>query len=156
MCDTAGVRRTLHAYCRLLDERRLDELVATVYTADAIDDRQRGAAMRGRAEICAYFERAMTNLRATAHLLSNVDVTLDPTGRTAEATSRVTAYHWSEPAPAGSTGAADFVLLGTYTDRLCRSAGGWLIQHRVVGALGPNGLAVGALPPVFAGFGGRT
>ena len=156
MVETADVLRTLHAYCRLLDERRVPDLVAQVYTEDAVDDRQRGAPLRGRAEIGTYFERALERLRATAHILSNVDVVLDPSGRTAEATSRVTAYHWSDPAPTGAGGVADFVLLGTYTDRLRLTDGGWLIEHRIVGALGPGGLAAGALPAVFAGFGGRT
>jgi hypothetical protein len=31
MCETAEVRRTLNTYARLLDERRLDDLVVEVF-----------------------------------------------------------------------------------------------------------------------------
>jgi ketosteroid isomerase-like protein len=149
------VRRTLHAYCRRLDERDLDALLEEVYLPDAVDDRQRGEPLRGHAAIRSYFERALSRLRATAHVLSNIDVSIEgPEGSQANASSRVTAYHWSidslEP-----NGPADFVLLGTYDDLLSRTPNGWRIQARRVGALGPSGLASGSLPAVFAGFGGR-
>lgn len=147
-----GVRRTLHAYCQHLDDQNLAALLDEVYLPDAVDDRQRGEPLRGHDAIRDYFEQALGTLRATAHLLSNIDVTID--GSTARASSRVTAYHWSADSPL-PTGAADFVLLGTYRDRLRLTAAGWRIEHRLVGALGPSGLAAGALPAVFAGFGGR-
>ena len=37
---------------------------------------------------------------------------------------------------------ADFVLLGSYDDELVRTTDGWRIRRRVVGALGPGGLAL--------------
>jgi hypothetical protein len=149
------VCRTLHAYCRRLDERDLDTLLDEVYLPDAVDDRQRGEPLRGHAAIRAYFERALIGLRATAHLLSNIDVSIEgPEGVIAHASSRVTAYHWSMESTEPN-GPADFVLLGTYDDRLLRTPAGWRIQTRRVGALGPSGLASGELPSVFAGFGGR-
>lgn len=83
-------------------------------------------------------------------MLSNVDVAID--GDRAHAYSRVTAYHWmfgGEPVRP-----ADFVLLGSYDDVLQRTDAGWRIARRVVGALGQAGLSAGALPEVFAGFGG--
>jgi ketosteroid isomerase-like protein len=156
MCETAGVRRTLHTYCRLLDERRLDDLVVEVYAQDAVDDRQRGEPLRGRQEIHDYFAHALQRLRATAHLLTNVDVTVDAAGQAATATSRVIALHWSDPRAPGGSEAADFVLVGSYADELRLIDGAWLIVRRTVAALGPTGLAVGALPQVFAGFGGRS
>jgi ketosteroid isomerase-like protein len=151
-CPAEGVRRTLHAYCEHLDEQDLGALMDQVYLPDAVDDRQRGEPLRGHDAIRGYFERALRTLRATAHLLSNVDVAIE--GATARASSRVTAYHWSRQSSA-STGTADFVLLGTYRDRLRLTEDGWRIEHRLVGALGPSGLAVGALPAAFAGFGGQ-
>lgn len=156
MCDSAAVRRTLHAYCRLLDERRLDDLVVEVYAEEAVDDRQRGEALRGRQQIHDYFASALRRLRATVHLLTNVDVEIDSTGQSATASSRVIALHWNEPAGPDGPDAADFVLLGSYTDQLRLIDGAWLIVHRTVRALGPTGLAAGVLPQVFAGFGGRT
>jgi ketosteroid isomerase-like protein len=146
------IRRTLHAYCRLLDERDLDELMRRVYLPDAIDDRKRGAPRRGHAEIRSYFAKAFEHVAATAHLLSNIDIDVAPDAPTATSYSRVTAYHWmfgGEPVRA-----ADFVVLGSYDDELVHTEEGWRIRHRVVGALGPAGLSQGILPPVFAGFGG--
>jgi hypothetical protein len=148
------VRRTLHAYCRLLDERDLDELMRRVYLPGATDDRRRGAPLHGHQEIRAYFAAAFEHVAATAHLLSNIDVDLDPDGRRATAYSRVSAYHWL--AGGDPVRAADFVLLGSYDDTLVRTDAGWRIAQRVVGALGPAGLSQGALPDVFAGFGGRA
>lgn len=146
------IRRTLHAYCRLLDERDLDALVLRVYLPDATDDRKRGTPARGHAEIRAYFARAFEHVAATAHLLTNIDIEVSPDATTATSSSRVLAYHWlfgGEPVRE-----ADFVLLGCYDDALVRTDDGWRIAHRVVGALGQGGLAHGTLPSVFAGFGG--
>lgn len=149
--DEAAIRRTLHAYCRLLDERDLDELMSRVYLQDAVDDRQRGTPLAGHEQIRQYFERAFVHVGATAHLLSNIDVTVD--GDRATSYSRVTAYHWM---PDGEpVRPADFVLLGSYDDELQRTPAGWRISRRVVGALGPAGLGAGQLPEVFAGFGGK-
>jgi ketosteroid isomerase-like protein len=155
MSETAEVRRTLHKYCQLLDERRLEDLVVEVYAEDAVDDRRRAEPFRGRQQIHDYFARALQNLRATAHLLTNIDVTIDATGQAATASSRVIAVHWNDPPTPGGSEAADFVLLGSYADELRLIDGAWLIVHRTVGALGPTGLASGALPQVFAGFGGK-
>jgi ketosteroid isomerase-like protein len=148
------IRRTLHAYCRLLDERDLDGLMRRVYLPDAIDDRKRGTPLHGHAEIRRYFAKAFEHVAATAHLLSNIDIDVAPDTRKATSYSRVTAYHWmfgGEPVRA-----ADFVVLGSYDDELARTDGGWRIKHRVVGALGPAGLSQGSLPPVFAGFAGAS
>lgn len=153
MADADEVRRTLHAYCRLLDARRLDELLERVYLPDAVDDRKRGAPLRGHAQIRDYFAAAHEHVATTAHLLSNVDVDIDAAGDRARAYSRVTAYHWTHGGD--PVRAADFVLLGSYDDVLVRTDDGWRIAHRVVGALGPAGLGHGALPAVFAGFGGE-
>jgi ketosteroid isomerase-like protein len=150
--ESDQVRRTLHNYCRLLDERDLDQLLRRVYTSDAVDDRKRGEPLRGHEQIRGYFARAFDHVGATAHLLSNADVVVD--GDRASAYSRVTAYHWlvgGDPVRP-----ADFVLLGSYDDALVRTAEGWRITRREVGALGPSGLSAGTLPEVFRGFGGST
>ena len=150
MADEDEVRRTLHTYCRMLDERDLDELMRRVYLPDAVDDRKRGVPLRGHEQIRGYFARSFEHVASTAHMLSNVDVTID--GDRATAYSRVTAYHWTfggEPVRE-----ADFVVLGSYDDELVRTDEGWRIATRVVSALGQAGLSQGVLPPVFAGFGG--
>lgn len=152
MSEEDDVRRTLYAYCRMLDERDLGELMNRVYLPDAVDDRKRGAPLTGHEQIRGYFERAFEQVAATAHLLSNVEVTVD--GGRAASYSRVTAYHWmSGGNPARP---ADFVLLGSYDDELLLTPDGWRISRRLVGALGPAGLVAGELPEVFRGFGGAA
>jgi ketosteroid isomerase-like protein len=146
------VHRTLHAYCRLLDERDLDELMQRVYLPDAVDDRKRGTPLHGHEQIRRYFATAFEEVAATAHLLSNIDVEIDPDGLRATAYSRVSAYHWMHGGD--PVRAADFVLLGSYDDVLVHTDDGWRIARRVVGALGQAGLSQGSLPAVFAGFGG--
>lgn len=151
--EAQAVENVLHAYCRLVDDRDGEGLALKVYAADAVDDRRRGAPLRGHREIVAMFRRAWTVLDATAHLLSNVEV--EVSGEVAHASSRVTAHHWlSESARLGRARPADFVILGTYEDELRRFPEGWRISHRVVGALGPGGVAAGTLPEEFRGFGG--
>jgi hypothetical protein len=150
VAEVDEVRRTLHAYCRMLDERDLDGLMRLVYLADAVDDRKRGQPLAGHGQIRAYFENAFEHVAATVHLLSNIDVTIEDDH--ASAYSRVTAYHWMTGGD--PVRPADFVLLGSYDDELLRTPEGWRISRRVVGALGPAGLAAGVLPEVFAGFGG--
>lgn len=146
------IRRTLHTYCRLLDERDLDELMRRVYLPDATDDRRRGEPLRGYDQIRAYFAAAFEHVASTAHLLSNIDIDVAPDGGSATSYSRVTAYHWVfGGAPVR---AADFVVLGSYDDELVHTHDGWRIKRRVVGALGQAGLSQGTLPAVFAGFGG--
>jgi hypothetical protein len=153
VAEVDEVRRTLHTYCRLLDERDLDELMRRVYHPQAVDDRRRGEPLRGHEQIKGYFARAFEQVAATAHILSNVDVTFTASDA-ATAYSRVTAYHWmfgGDPVRP-----ADFVLLGSYDDELALTPNGWRITRRRVGALGPAGLSQGQLPAVFAGFGGAS
>ena len=152
MSEADEVRRTLYAYCRMLDERNLGELMRRVYLPDAVDDRKRGEPLAGHKQIRRYFERALEHVAATAHLLSNVEVTID--GDHATSYSRVTAYHWMHGG--NPVRPADFVLLGSYDDELLLTPAGWRISRRVVGALGPSGLIAGELPAVFAGFGGTN
>lgn len=146
-----GVRTTLHAYCRMLDDRALERL-DRIYLPDAVDDRKRGAPLRGLDEIRAYFERSMAVLQATAHILTNIDVTID--GDRATSYSRVTAYHWMNGGD--PVRAADFVLLASYDDQLVHTPQGWRIAGRTIGVLGPAGLGAGELPAIFAGFGGKS
>ncbi|HEY3713343.1 MAG TPA: nuclear transport factor 2 family protein [Jatrophihabitantaceae bacterium] len=153
--DEDLVRSTLHSYCRCLDEHDLDRLIDEVYTTDAVEDRRRGELIRGHEEIRAYFARASDILEATAHLLSNIEVSVD--GDQATAYSRVTAYHWTRATThLGTARPADFVLLASYDDRLRRTERGWRISHRRLTALGPGGVAAGELPDAFRGFGGKT
>jgi hypothetical protein len=147
--DADEVKRTLHAYCRMLDDHALDRL-PDIYLDDAVDDRGRGRPLQGLGEIQPYFARALGFLEHTAHLLSNIDIDIE--GSRARSYSRVTAYHWlfgGDPVRP-----ADFVLLASYDDELVRTERGWRIARRVVGVLGPAGLAAGVMPEAFLGFGG--
>ncbi len=148
----AEIRRTLHTYCRMLDERDLGRL-EQVYLPTATDDRKRGTPLAGIGELRAYFQRSFEHVEYTAHMLSNVDIDLHADGERATVYSRVSAYHWLSGGD--PVRPADFLLLGSYDDELVRTDDGWRISSRVVGALGQAGLAAGSLPAVFSGFGGN-
>ena len=151
--DSEAVRDVLHRYCRLLDDRDVHNMVEQVYAVDAVDDRHRGIARRGHGEIREYFERSLPMLEATTHLLMNVEVEVD--GSEARSRSRVMACHWfAENAHLGKERPSECVLVGTYKDQFKRFDEGWRIVYREVGALGPAGLLVGAMPYAFRGFGG--
>lgn len=153
--DCDAIRDILHRYCRHLDARDTAALLSDVYTVDAVDDRRRGAPLRGHAELRAYFDRALVGLEATAHLLSNIEI--DVTGDNARALSRVLACHWFlNAASDGWVRPSECVLVAEYSDRLTRLPQGWRITHRTLTALGPGGLLAGTMPDTFAGFGGVT
>ncbi len=135
------------------DARDLDALMNQVYAPDAIDDRRRGTPWRGHGEVRSMFAQALEAFEATAHLLMNVEVSIEDDD--ARAYSRVLACHWfAGTAALGKARPSECILVGSYTDRLHRFDYGWRIVHREVDALGPAGLLAGLMPVSFRGFGG--
>jgi ketosteroid isomerase-like protein len=87
---------------------------------DGIVDRARGA---------------LEPLDASQHLLGNVLVEVAPDGTTARCTSYFQAQHVRAGAPGGDT----YVIAGSYTDTLTRTADGWRIAERVQAYLWRDG-----------------
>ena len=85
---------------------------------EAIGDRSRGA---------------LTPLDASQHLLGNV--VAEVAGDTARATSYFQAQHVRAGTPGGDT----YIIAGSYTDTLARTASGWKITERVQAYLWRDG-----------------
>ncbi len=138
--DRAAVLDVLHHYCHCVDTRDPDGIADQVFAPDGVDDHGFGRWV-GREPIREAFTSIVARFAATAHLLSNVRVTVD--GDEAHARSHVTAWHWL---PGSTSGQVDFVMLGTYEDHLVRLREGWRIGHREFRRLGPTPTTFGDLP----------
>jgi 3-phenylpropionate/cinnamic acid dioxygenase small subunit len=84
-----------------------------------------GGRLEGIEPILARSRGALESLDASQHLLGNVVAEVD--GDTARATSYFQAQH----VRAGTQGGATYIIAGSYTDILTRTAGGWKIAERV-------------------------
>ena len=70
--DIAAITRTLLAYCRCVDEGRLDEFAA-LYAEDGVHDDGRSR-RAGRAEIRKMVEAVVARYESTSHHASNIEV----------------------------------------------------------------------------------
>lgn len=153
--DCEAITQTLHTYCRAVDDRDVDLLSSHVYAPDAVDVRREDRRHEGIEAIIAMFRSSWSTLEATFHQLSNVEVQLGPSGRTASAHSYVVAAHWMlSSGGAGTYRPADNLLAGGYVDRLELRDNGWRIVRRQPFKRGPGGLLIGTMPESFHGFGG--
>ena len=126
---TQGVTNTLLDYCRLLDEKRLDEFAA-LFTEDCTFEE--GKPAYGRAHVRAKVRKLLQTFDALSHHLSNIRVT--PTGSdTAEAMSYI--YAWHRLADGGQ-----LEIWGRYLDDLKHDGERWRIHHRRVQVQGWKGL----------------
>ncbi len=119
------------AYTYALDTKQFDELKA-VFAADATADLH-GVRCDGRDAIIARIERPISQLDATQHLVGNHQVHVD--GDTA--THRC--YLQSQHVKRGTPGGDNFLIGGTYEDRLARTPDGWRITHRTMTAVWTDG-----------------
>jgi len=125
------ISETLHAYCRAVDEGRVDDFVA-LYTPDAVHD-DGIVERRGHAELRALVAGVVRRYDATSHHLSNIVLT--PTG-SADAVSAVSYIHaWHRRA-----GHPDLEVWGQYHDHLRRQGDRWLIERRTLRVAGIRGL----------------
>jgi ketosteroid isomerase-like protein len=132
-------RRAIEADCERLIKRYVNlgdahdwAAVAALYTDDAVFRRPSGGdAIEGRAAILASFLARPP--RAQRHVVANVVVEVEDADH-ARAFSVIVLYQ-GEPAPEGELPAmSTSPLVGTFTDRLVRTADGWRFAERV-GAL---------------------
>lgn len=124
-----GVTNTLLDYCRLLDEKRVDEFAA-LFTEDCVFEEGKPAV--GRAHVRAKVRKLLKTFDALSHHLSNIRVT--PTGPdTADALSYIYAWH-------RLTDGGQLEIWGRYVDQLKLDGDRWRIHHRVVQVQGWKGL----------------
>ncbi|CNG60071.1 Uncharacterised protein [Mycobacterium tuberculosis] len=101
------------------------------------------------------FRSSWAAIEATFHQVTNVEIHIDSSGRTARAHSYVVASHWMlSDAGKGPYRPADSVLAGGYVDAFEFLPQGWRIVRRQPFRRGPGGLLFGYMPESFYGFGG--
>ncbi|HYD24545.1 MAG TPA: nuclear transport factor 2 family protein [Croceibacterium sp.] len=136
---TEDERRAIEADCERLIKRYVNlndaqdwPAVAALYTEDAVFRRPSGGEpIVGREAILAGFRARPP--RVQRHLIANVVVEVEDADH-ARAFCAILLYQ-GDPAPAGELPAmsANSPLVGTFTDRLLRTADGWRFAERVGG-----------------------
>jgi hypothetical protein len=111
-------------YTWALDAKQFDELRA-VFATDATADLH-GVHCDGRDAIIARIERPLSRLDATQHLVGNHQVVVEGDS----ATHRC--YLQSQHVKRGTPGGDNYLIGGTYEDRLARTPEGWRITHRTM------------------------
>jgi hypothetical protein len=139
--DRFAIHDLLCRYCFLIDHGRSADVPEEIFTEDVVE--QHGSVeIVGREASRAFY--GGYSIDASAHMLSNVVITLD--GATARSLASVSAYHWLHSTKhLGTVRAADFTLLAMYEDEHRREPQGWRIARRVVHELGRH-LAFGDIP----------
>ncbi|MCK9875336.1 nuclear transport factor 2 family protein [Frankia sp. Ag45/Mut15] len=119
VADELAIRDTLVRYCHLLDDGKLDELLA-LFTPDAVF--AFGAEHQGTAALAAFFEKSQgTAEQRGRHVTVNTLVEIDGDG--AVAVSDFLYFGLGSPAPEPR-------LIGRYTDTLSRNGNRWRIARR--------------------------
>ncbi len=136
---TEEERRSIEADCERLIKRYVNlndaqdwRAVAALYTEDAVFRRPSGGdPIEGREAILASF--LARPARAQRHVIANVVVDVEDQTH-ARAFSVIVLYQ-GDPAPEGALPAMDAKspLVGTFTDKLVRTAEGWRFAERVGG-----------------------
>jgi ketosteroid isomerase-like protein len=132
LLEELTVARTLHRYCRALDDARYDAVVS-LFTTDCVFETM-GQVLEGRAAVRAFFPEAppAPSIRpAVQHVLTNVLVEIDGNEASAESD-----WVMIDRADGGDCRIA---LAGRYRDRLRRVDDTWLIAHRIAVALRRSG-----------------
>ena len=119
------------AYTWALDERRFDDL-RTIFAADATAELA-GVRCDGLEAIIARIRGALMKVDASQHVISNQQVRVD--GDTATCRCYLVGQHIKRGLPGGE----HFIMSGTYSDRLARTADGWRITERSLEILWTEG-----------------
>ncbi len=126
MSDEAADRQAIidlaAAYGWAVDAGDFDEL-RNLFTTDATAELG-GSGQNGIDEICDRLASALGRFIRWEHHLDDHEVTID--GDTATARCSVHAIHERPPGESPAV----YTVVGTYDDRLARTAAGWRITHR--------------------------
>lgn len=121
--DRLDIQAVLHRYATALDTRDW-ELLRTCFDEDVIGTYDSIGVQRGYEALEALCRQALEPLAATQHLVGNVEIAVDGD----EATARC--YLQATHVRSQLGGDDNFVVAGTYLDRLARSSHGWRIVQR--------------------------
>jgi 3-phenylpropionate/cinnamic acid dioxygenase small subunit len=125
--EEVGVR-----YATALDTRDW-ALLATCFTEDALGEYDGIGRLEGATAFVDTCRGALTPLAASHHLLGNF--TCRPKGDEASAAWYFQAQHVRTGTPGGD----DYIVAGTYRDRLVRTAAGWRIAERTLSVTWTSG-----------------
>ena len=134
LADRAAIVDLGIAHAAAIDERDWNRL-RSCYTADASADFEGIGPLATYADIERACRTAIEPLSASQHLVTNADVAIDPDGNTADVRSSFHAQH----VQAGTPGGDQFVVAGTYRDRVVRTPDGWRISRRDLTVLWTTG-----------------
>lgn len=112
------------AYCQIVDNGDFGAL-RDIFAADATAELG-GSGQNGIDEICDRLAVALGRFAGWEHQIEGHEVGID--GDTATASCSVRAVHFR---PTGESPSTDTVI-GTYQDKLVRTADGWRISHRTL------------------------
>lgn len=144
LVDRQAIMDQLHLYCQLVDQQRIDEMLEAIFSPQGSDDHGEGPVV-GRAALSEWLHRAMANIAASAHNVSNAIVELN--GDRASMRSTLTAWTWMRSdEPDGQLRPADYVLSLNYVDEWRKYPEGWRIDRRVLESNGVSVIAIGELP----------
>jgi ketosteroid isomerase-like protein len=123
LADQQAVRDVIASIARAID--RLDfELLASCYTADAVDERH--GVTREIDVFLEWVQPILHGMQSTLHSISTQLVEVE--GDTAYAESYVMARHFSVTTPGEP--AHEWFVYCRYLDRFQRTDGRWLLAHR--------------------------
>lgn len=124
--DKQDIYEVLMRYCRGCD-RGDEELLASVFHPDAVDDHDAGDISNNGREFAVRVARnARLNPHPSMRVICNVLIDLDGD------VAHVESYFFGVSRAERETGLTDDILGGRYIDRFERRDGEWKIAHRVV------------------------
>lgn len=128
LIDHHEISKVLIRYAHALDARDW-ELLGSCFATDGVTDYgDLGGINDGREQIVGLCRDALSGLDASQHLIGSVAIELN--GDEASAVCYLQAQHVFK----GAEGGDNFLVGGTYRDRLVRAPEGWLIAHRTLQA----------------------
>lgn len=142
--DREQIQDLLVRYASALDGRDW-ALLAACFTDDGVTDYgDFGGVNEGSQAIVELCRGALAGLDASQHMITNM--VIDAVGDTGVATCYFQAQHVFRGLPGGD----NYLVGGTYRDRLMRTPAGWRIAHRTLLATWTDGN-----PEVFAAAAAR-
>jgi 3-phenylpropionate/cinnamic acid dioxygenase small subunit len=137
MLDRQAIVDLTIAYCWAIDSHDWDTLRSQVFTADAVailgDER------KGVEAIVTRITRALSPLDASQHLVTNHQVTISGDRSTATSRCGFQAQHVRADAPNVDTLGCNYIVAGTYADRVVNTPDGWRIAHRTLTTVWTSG-----------------
>lgn len=126
--DQVEISKLLTRYTYGLDSRDWDLLGSCFTERGVADFGELGGVHDGRDAIVAFCRSVLAGLDASQHLIGSISI--DCSGDEASAVCYFQAQHVFK----GAEGGDNYLVGGTYRDRVLRSAEGWRIAHRTLEA----------------------